>query len=220
MNRVKKVGRAESAFERLRACRVVPVVSMPSADCSEPLGEALLAAGLDCVEVTFRSEAAVESIRRLSALSGLMVGAGTVRTAEQAREAERAGAQFLVSPATRRVVVEYALSADLAVCPGVCTPTEVEQALDLGVSVVKFFPAGAYGGVRTLQALGAVYPEVPFFPTGGINPENLAQYLALGNVLCCGGTWLAPADLLSRRRFDEVESRARQALSVAAATAP
>lgn len=216
----KTLGRASEVYNQLRACRLVPVVKMPSVDCAEPLAEALLAAGLNCIEVTFRSDAALPAIAKLSQISGLLVGAGTVRTVEQARNAQAAGAAFIVSPATREPVVEYALSEDLGVCPGVCTPSEVERALDLGASVLKFFPAGAYGGVRTLQALGSVYPDVPFFPTGGINLENLADYLRQGNVLCCGGTWLAPPDVLAKKGFEQVEANARQALAVVAASSP
>jgi len=112
-------------------------------------------------------------------------------------------------------VVRHALASGIAVSPGVCTPTEVEQALDLGVKVLKFFPAESFGGTGTLKALGAVYPGVPFMPTGGINEKNLPEYLALENVLCCGGSWLADTKLLSEERFDEIERRAREASNLA-----
>jgi 2-dehydro-3-deoxyphosphogluconate aldolase / (4S)-4-hydroxy-2-oxoglutarate aldolase len=207
-------------FEQLRACRVVPVVKFPNASCAEGLGRALLAAGLPCIEVTFRSAAAEAAIRALSALPGLLVGAGTIRTVEQARTAQRAGARFVVSPGIREDVVKYALGEGLAVSPGVCTPSEVERALDLGVSVLKFFPAEPFGGVGTLKALGAVYPDVPFMPTGGINADNLLRYLALDNVICCGGSWMAETALLSEGRFDEIERRARQAASLAGSISP
>lgn len=206
-------------FERLRACRVVPVVKMPSAECAEGLGRALLAGGLPCIEVTFRSAAAEAGIRNLCRLPELLVGAGTIRSLEQARAAQRAGAQFLVSPGLRPDVVKFALDEGLPVSPGVCTPTEVEQALDLGVSVLKFFPAESFGGIGTLKALSAVYPDVSFIPTGGINADNLARYLALGNVLACGGSWLAETSLLSEGRFDEIERRAREAASIAGSRA-
>jgi 2-dehydro-3-deoxyphosphogluconate aldolase/(4S)-4-hydroxy-2-oxoglutarate aldolase len=207
-------------FEQLRACRVVPVVKFPNAECAEGLGRALLAAGLPCIEVTFRSAAAEAAIRSLSKLPGLLVGAGTIRTVEQARTAQRAGARFVVSPGIREDVVKYALGEGLPVSPGVCTPSEVERALDLGVSVLKFFPAEPFGGVGTLKALGAVYPDVPFMPTGGINADNLLRYLALDNVICCGGSWMAETALLSEGRFDEIERRARQAASLAGSGAP
>jgi 2-dehydro-3-deoxyphosphogluconate aldolase/(4S)-4-hydroxy-2-oxoglutarate aldolase len=202
-------------FETLRACRIVPVVKLPNADCAEPLARALLAGGISCVEVTFRSAAAEEGIQIMSRVTGLLVGAGTIRSVDQARTAKRAGARFVVSPGLRADVVRYALDEGIAVSPGVCTPSEVEQALDLGVKVLKFFPAESFGGTGMLKALGAVYPDVPFMPTGGINPKNLLDYLALENVLCCGGSWLAETKFLSERRFDEIERRAREASQLA-----
>jgi Entner-Doudoroff aldolase len=205
---------------QLEACRVVPVVQLPEVAHARPLGEALLAAGLSCVEVTFRSEAAERGIAELAQLPGLLVGAGTVRSVEQAKRAKAAGARFVVSPATRDDVVRYCLDEGLFCSPGVVTPSEVEHALDLGVSVLKLFPADVFGGLRALKAYSAVFPGVPFMPTGGITAENLAEYLALPNVLACGGSWLAGPDLLKQQRFAEVEARARQALGIArAATA-
>jgi 2-dehydro-3-deoxyphosphogluconate aldolase/(4S)-4-hydroxy-2-oxoglutarate aldolase len=201
--------------ERLRACRVIPVVQLPDVAHARPLGEALLRAGMNCIEVTFRSEAAEQGIKILSELEGLLVGAGTVRSVEQAKRALSAGARFVVSPAIREEVVRYCVDLGVFVSPGVCTPSEVERALDLGVKVVKFFPADAYGGARTLKALGAVYPQVPFIPTGGISADNLHEYLALKNVLAVGGSWLAGPELLSQGHFGEIEQRARHALTSA-----
>lgn len=206
-------------FEALRACRIVPVVKLPDAACAEPLGRALVAAGVPCVEVTFRSAAAEEGIGILSRVPGLLVGAGTIRSVEQARVAQRAGARFIVSPGLREDVVRYAIGEGVPVSPGVCTPSEVERAVDLGLSVLKFFPAESFGGVSTLKALGAVYPEVQFMPTGGINPDNLVKYLTLENVIACGGSWLAESQLLADARFDEIERRARHAASLAASAA-
>src|SRR5690349_7486590 len=202
-------------FEALKACRIVPVVKLPNVECAEQLGRALIAGGINCIEVTFRSAAAEEGIRVLARVPGLLVGAGTIRSVEQARTAQRAGARFVVSPALREDVVRYALGEGLAVSPGVCTPTEVEQALDLGVKVLKFFPAENFGGTSTLKAFAAVYPDVPFIPTGGINAKNLPEYLALDNGLCCGGSWLAEAKTLADGRFDEIERRAREASQLA-----
>jgi 2-dehydro-3-deoxyphosphogluconate aldolase/(4S)-4-hydroxy-2-oxoglutarate aldolase len=202
-------------FQALRACRIVPVVKLPDVECAEPLGRALLAGGITSVEITFRSAAAEAGIQSMAKLPGLLVGAGTIRSVEQARAAQRAGARFVVSPGLRADVVRYAQEQGLSISPGVCTPTEVEQALDLGVKVLKFFPAEQFGGIGTLKALGAVYPDVPFMPTGGINAKNLPEYLALENVLCCGGSWLAEPKLLSERRFEEIERRAREASQLA-----
>ncbi len=202
-------------FEALRACRIVPVVKLPNAGCAEPLGRALLAGGITCIEVTFRSAAAEEGIAILSRIPGLLVGAGTIRSVEQVRAAKRAGARFVVSPGLREDVVAHALAEGIAVSPGVCTPTEVERALDLGVKVLKFFPAESFGGTGTLKAFAAVYPGVPFMPTGGINAKNLRDYLSLDNVLCCGGSWLAETSTLSEGRFDEIERRASEASKLA-----
>jgi 2-dehydro-3-deoxyphosphogluconate aldolase/(4S)-4-hydroxy-2-oxoglutarate aldolase len=202
-------------FQALRACRIVPVVKLPDVECAEPLGRALLAGGINSVEITFRSAAAEAGIQSMAKLPGLLVGAGTIRSVDQARAAQRAGARFIVSPGLRADVVRYAQEQGLSMSPGVCTPTEVEQALDLGVKVLKFFPAEQFGGIGTLKALGAVYPDVPFMPTGGINAKNLPDYLALDNVLCCGGSWLAEPKLLSERRFEEIERRAREASQLA-----
>lgn len=213
-------GRMQSdVFDALRACRVVPVVKLPNAECAEGLGRALLAGGLPCVEITFRSAAAEAAIQKLASVPGLIVGAGTVRSVEQARAAERAGARFVVSPGLREDVVRYCVQAGIPVSPGVCTPGEVERALDAGARVLKFFPAENFGGIGTLKALGAVYPDVPFMPTGGINADNLARYLALENVLCCGGSWLADTQLLEEGRFDEIEKRSRDAARIAQGSA-
>lgn len=195
------------------------MVKLPDAGCAEGLGRALIAGGLPCVEVTFRSAAAEAAIGIMSAMPGLLVGAGTIRSVEQARAAKRAGARFVVSPGLREDVVRYCIDEGVPVAPGVCTPGEIERALDAGAKVLKFFPAENFGGIGTLKAFGAVYPDVPFMPTGGVNSENLAQYLALDNVLCCGGSWLAETKLLSEGRFDEIERRSRQAATIASARA-
>lgn len=203
-------------YEQLRECRVIPVVKVPNVECAEELGRALLRGGLSCVEVTFRSEAAAGAIEAMSAIPGLLVGAGTVRSVVQAEMARAAGAKFVVSPATQTTVVRHCVKVGLPMSPGVCTPSEVETALEAGAEVLKFFPAAAFGGTSTLKALGAVYPEVPFIPTGGINETNVVDYLSLKNVLACGGSWLTEMPLLLDRNWDEVERRARQASELAA----
>lgn len=203
-------------YEQLRECRVIPVVKVPNVECAEGLGRALLRGGLSCVEVTFRSEAAAGAIEAMSAIPGLLVGAGTIRNVVQAELARAAGAKFVVSPSTQPEVVRHCVKVGLPMSPGVCTPSEVENALDAGAKVLKFFPAEAFGGTRTLKALGAVYPDIPFIPTGGINEGNLVEYLSLKNVLACGGSWLAETQLLLDNNWDEVERRARQASELAA----
>ena len=199
----------------MRQSRVVVVVKVPDVECARPLGEALVEGGLSCVEVTFRSEAAAGAIEALCGVKGLLVGAGTVRSVEQADAARAAGARFVVGPGTQPEILRHCAAIDLPMCPGVCTPSEVEHALSCGARVLKFFPASVYGGTAALKAFGAVYPEVPFIPTGGINATNLVEYLSLKNVLACGGSWLAETNLLVERNFDEVRRRAREASELA-----
>lgn len=175
----------------LRELGVFPIFALESHDQAPFIGQALLKGGLPCAEVTFRTAAAAESIRRLtSEFPDLLVGAGTVLSTDQARAARQAGASFIVSPGLNPAVVDDCLVNDFPIFPGVCTPTEIEAALRKGLSILKFFPAEAIGGTNYLQAVSAPFPGVRFLPTGGINQSNLADYLKLDCVLACGGTWL------------------------------
>jgi 2-dehydro-3-deoxyphosphogluconate aldolase/(4S)-4-hydroxy-2-oxoglutarate aldolase len=200
-------------LDRLAELRIVPVLTAADADQAERACEALLAGGLSAVEITFRTEAAAEAIARVAAIDGLLVGAGTVLSPEQLRLALEAGARFAVAPGTNEAVVASALGAGVPFIPGAATPTEIERARALGCHAVKIFPASILGGPAFLKAVAAVYPDVRFVPTGGVNPENLASYLELPSVLACGGTWICEQSLLREGRFDEVERRAREALS-------
>ena len=204
-------------LQRLRAVRVVPVVELPSADDAVPLAEALVAAGLPCAEITFRTGAAragLEAIRQR--FPELLLGAGTVLTNEQLDAAAGCGVDFVVSPGLNATLVEDCRSRALPVLPGVCTPTEIEQARALGLEVVKFFPAEATGGTALLRALCGPYRDLSFVPTGGIDATNLASYLALGQVAACGGSWLAKPELLRAGRFDRVGELAAEAVAIAA----
>ena len=174
-------------------CRIVPVVVINQADRATSLGEALIAGGLPVAEVTFRTDAAPEAIRRMSADANLLVGAGTVLSVAQVDQAVDAGAQFIVSPGFSADVVRRAQHHGLPVFPGAVTPTEIMAALDLGLTTLKFFPANVYGGAAALKALGAPFPQVSFMPTGGISLANLADYLSLPNVAAVGGSWMVPA---------------------------
>ncbi|HEY7538280.1 MAG TPA: bifunctional 4-hydroxy-2-oxoglutarate aldolase/2-dehydro-3-deoxy-phosphogluconate aldolase [Gaiellaceae bacterium] len=208
------------AFERLARTRVVPVLTASDPDEAERACQALLEGGLSAVEITFRTETAADAIRRIARIDGLLVGAGTVVSPEQLGAAVDAGARFAVAPGTNPAVVDAARRANLPFAPGVATPTEVERARGLGCLVVKIFPASLVGGPPFLAALAAVYPEIRFVPTGGINRENLASYLELPAVLACGGTWICEPALLRERRFDEIERRAREAVGQAALAGP
>lgn len=202
-------------LERLGLLGVVPVVEIERAEDAVELGKALLAGGLPCAEITFRTAAAEEAIRRISSsLPQIIVGAGTVLSVDQASKAVSAGAQFIVSPGFNQKVVDWCLQREIPVTPGVLTPTEIEMALDRGLKVLKFFPAEAMGGVATLKAISAPYKGVRFIPTGGINQDNLADYLALPSVHCCGGSWMVKAHLISAGRFDEITRLTEEAVSV------
>jgi 2-dehydro-3-deoxyphosphogluconate aldolase/(4S)-4-hydroxy-2-oxoglutarate aldolase len=204
-----------SLLEQLRAYRLVPVIVLEDAHAAVPLAHALLQGGLPCAEITFRTGAAAEAIRRISAESpDLMVGAGTVLTSKQAAEARAAGARFVVTPGFGPNVIDYCLEHGLPVFPGVCTPTEIETALSRGLDVLKFFPAEAAGGVAYLKAIGAPYGSVQFMPTGGINANNLASYLALRNVVACGGSWMAPADWISAGQYDRIRTETARAVEI------
>jgi 2-dehydro-3-deoxyphosphogluconate aldolase / (4S)-4-hydroxy-2-oxoglutarate aldolase len=194
-------------IERLQELAIIPVVSITKLENALPLAESLLAGGLPCAEITFRTAAAAESISEVRVrFPEILLGAGTVLTVEQAETAIDAGAQYIVSPGTNPAVVEFCLSKNLTVFPGVCTPTEIEMALSHGVDVVKFFPAEPMGGINFLKAISAPYRRVRFIPTGGIDAENLATYLAFERVLACGGSWMVKPELINAGDFELIRN--------------
>lgn len=202
-------------FQKLGLLGVLPVVTIERPEHAVELGRALLAAGLPCAEITFRTAAAEEAIQRLtSSLPEMLVGAGTVLTADQARLAVSAGAQFIVSPGFNPGVVDWCLENRVPITPGIATPTEIEMALEKGVKILKFFPAESLGGIPMLKAIAAPYAGIRFIPTGGINPGNLADYLAQPMVHCCGGSWLVRTELISSARFEEITRLSREAVSI------
>jgi len=196
----------------LATLRVVPVVVLEDASQAEALGAALKAGGLACAEVTFRTSAAEEALRRMALDTDLLVGAGTVLQAEQVDRALEAGARFIVTPGFSRRVVERCQARGVVVYPGVATPTEIQMALEIGIDIVKFFPAEASGGVDALKAIAAPFPMVRFIPTGGINAGNLASYLGLESVLAVGGSWMVAPALIASGKFDEISRLTRQAV--------
>ena len=197
---------------------LVPVVEIPDAALAGPLGQALLAGGLPCAEITFRTSSAAAAIAVLRReCPDLLVGAGTVLTPAQVDAAADAGAAFIVAPGFNPVTLERARARGLPMIPGVCTPTEIEQALSHGVDVLKFFPAEAAGGVAFLRAVSAPYKNVRFIPTGGVSASNLASYLALPQVLACGCSWMVSKGLLLRGDFEAIRRLTSEAVSVAAA---
>ncbi|MFP4363384.1 MAG: bifunctional 4-hydroxy-2-oxoglutarate aldolase/2-dehydro-3-deoxy-phosphogluconate aldolase [Spirochaetia bacterium] len=196
----------------LEEAGIVPVIKISDPVLAPRLGETLFQAGLPAAEITFRTKAASESMRKMKdRCPELTVGAGTVLTPEQVTQAYQSGADFLVSPGLNQNVVHAAQEVGLPIFPGVDSPTAIEQALQLGIKVMKFFPAQQSGGTGFLKAMKGPYPDVTFFPTGGINQENLIDYLRLPNVIACGGSWVVPQDLLSRGNFAEIEKTAADA---------
>ncbi|HEX2477135.1 MAG TPA: bifunctional 4-hydroxy-2-oxoglutarate aldolase/2-dehydro-3-deoxy-phosphogluconate aldolase [Lacipirellulaceae bacterium] len=206
----------KTALERIAKLKLIPMVVMDHAEHAGPFGDALVAGGLPVAEITFRTEAAETSIRELAKRGDLLVGAGTVLSKELADRAIDAGAQFIVAPGTNPEVVEHVLTRGRTMIPGVVSPTEIEFALSLGVSTLKFFPAETMGGVAMLKALAGPYPDVRFIPTGGITPELLPNYLKLTSVAACGGSWLAPRDLLATGKFDAIKVLIEQAVKIIA----
>ncbi len=196
---------------------VVPVVVLEEAKDALPLAKALVEGGLPCAEVTFRTEAAEESIRLMSEkYPEMLVGAGTVLTTKQVDRAAAAGAKFIVSPGFDPEIVDYCLEKKIPVFPGCITPSEVAQAVKRGLEVVKFFPAEQAGGVAMIKAMAAPYTMVKFMPTGGISAKNLKDYLSFDRVLCCGGSWMVKGDMIRNGEFDKIREMTKEAVELAA----
>lgn len=195
----------------LQRTRVVPLIVIDDAKNAAPLAQALSMGGLPCAEIAFRTPAASEALRRLrEADPGILVGAGTILTPQQAAEAKDAGAQFIITPGFNPRVVDYCQAYDIPIYPGVCTPTEIEAALEKGLTTLKFFPAEAIGGVEALKAISGPYSFVRFIPTGGLKAASLQSYLALKNVVAIGGSWMAPRDWIAAGEFDRIRAEAEQ----------
>lgn len=202
---------------RLAEVRLIPVVVLDRAEDAWPLGQALKAGGLPCAEVTFRTAAAEEAIREMSKDPDLLVGAGTVVTAEQVDLAVAAGAKFVVSPGFSSAVVARCQAVGVPILPGVATASEVMMALDAGLDAVKFFPAEANGGVAALRAIAAPFGSMRFVPTGGVNADNLIDYLRVPAVLAVGGSWMVAPKVIAAGDFDEVARLSAEAVAIVAA---
>ena len=199
-------------INKIEATKIVPVVVLHDADAATDLAEALLIGNLPCAEVTFRTEAALDAIKKIANFEEILLGAGTVLTVDQVKSAVDCGAQFIVSPGLNPKVVSYCLDKKIPIVPGVCNPTDIEMALDFGLEVLKFFPAEAMGGVNTLKAISAPYKDVKFMPTGGIGIHNIGDYLSLSNVIACGGSWMVKNELIKSGDFDMISSLAKVAV--------
>ncbi|MDD2980103.1 MAG: bifunctional 4-hydroxy-2-oxoglutarate aldolase/2-dehydro-3-deoxy-phosphogluconate aldolase [Hespellia sp.] len=202
-------------LEQFQKIGIIPVVVLNDAKDAKPLAKALIDGNLPCAEVTFRTEAAAESIRVMSeAYPELLVGAGTVLTTQQVDQAVSAGAKFIVSPGLNPCVVSYCIQKGVPVCPGIVTPGEIEQAMELGLDVVKFFPAEPSGGLPMIQAMCAAYTTLKVMPTGGINEKNVVDYLKNDKILACGGSWMVKSSLIENGEFEQITQLCRQAADI------
>ncbi len=201
-------------LERFQKLGIIPVVKIDNAKDAAPLAKALCEGGLPVAEVTFRTEAAEEAIRLMvEACPDMFVGAGTVLTTEQVDRAVAAGAKFIVSPGLNPKIVKYCIEKGVPITPGTSSPTDIEQAIELGLEAVKFFPAEASGGLAKIKAMAAPYVNMMFMPTGGINQKNLISYLDFPKILACGGSWMVSEALINSGEFDEIKKLTREAVN-------
>jgi 2-dehydro-3-deoxyphosphogluconate aldolase/(4S)-4-hydroxy-2-oxoglutarate aldolase len=202
-------------FDELKKIRLVPVIAINDAADAVPLGGALIRGGLPCAEITFRTDAAEDAIKNLSkAYPEMLIAAGTVLTAEQADRAIGAGATFIVAPGLNRKVAEHCIKKGYPYAPGIMTPSEIEVALELGLNVVKFFPAEQAGGINMIKALSAPYTKLRFMPTGGINRKNISDYLSFNKVIAVGGSFMATSQMIADKKFDEIEALTKEAVEL------
>ncbi|EGR0758158.1 bifunctional 4-hydroxy-2-oxoglutarate aldolase/2-dehydro-3-deoxy-phosphogluconate aldolase [Vibrio parahaemolyticus] len=204
-----------SIKEQLKTLKVIPVIAIDKAEDIIPLGKVLAENGLPAAEITFRSEAAVEAIRLLRETQpDMLIGAGTVLNREQAIVAKEAGATFIVSPGFNPNTVKACQEIEIDIVPGVNNPSTVEAALEMGLTTLKFFPAEASGGINMVKSLLAPYTDIELMPTGGINPANIKDYLAIPRVLACGGTWMVDKKLIEEGNWEELARLTREAVAL------
>lgn len=204
-----------AVLEKISKIGIVPVVKIDRVEDAVPLAAALCNGGLPCAEVTFRTDAAAGAIKAMTdTFPGMCVGAGTVLNAAQVDAAVEAGAQFIVSPGLNPNTVKYCIEKNVPVTPGTSSPSDIEQAIELGLDVVKFFPAEQSGGLAKIKAMAAPYVNMKFMPTGGINAKNLTSYLDFNKIIACGGSWMVPGDLINAGDWDKIEELTREAVQV------
>ena len=200
-------------LEEIRRIGIVPVIKIDDASKAIPLAKALMAGGIPCAEITFRTAQAEEAISLINReVPDILLGAGTVLSTGQADKAIAAGAKFIVSPGFNKLVVSHCAEKGLPIIPGCSSPTDIELALEMGLTAVKFFPAEQAGGLEYIKAVSAPYPSMHFIPTGGINAQNIAKYIAFEKILACGGSWMAGADLINLGDFDRISALCREAI--------
>ena len=200
-------------FKQLHDFGLVPVIKITKVENAVPLAKALKEGGLNCAEITFRTACAKEAIAEITkAVPDMLVGAGTILTTEQADAAIEAGSKFIVSPGLNPKVVKHCLEKGIPVLPGCATPSEVEQALELGLKAVKFFPAEAAGGLNMIKSMSAPYGNLMFMPTGGINEDNMLSYLSFNKIIACGGSFMVKDSLIDAGNFEEITKLTRSAV--------
>ncbi|WEM41210.1 bifunctional 4-hydroxy-2-oxoglutarate aldolase/2-dehydro-3-deoxy-phosphogluconate aldolase [Photobacterium sp. DA100] len=206
---------SQQIIEKLKAFKVIPVIQINDVSQAVPLAKTLVENGLPVAEVTFRTEAAAEAIRLMrEAYPQMCIGAGTVLNAEQVDRAKEAGSEFVVAPGLNPNTVRYCLEQGIPMVPGINNPSQVEQALEMGLTFLKFFPAEASGGINMIKSLLAPYVDVSLMPTGGIGKANVRDYLAIDRVICCGGTWMVAPALIENGDWDEIGRLVREAVEL------
>ncbi len=202
-----------TVLEQIAKIGIVPVIKIDDVEKAVPLAKALIAGGIPCAEVTFRTAQGEEAIRRMSRdVPEILVGAGTVLTTEQVDRAMAAGAKFIVSPGLNPKIVAYCVQKGIPITPGCTNPSDVEVAIEHGLEVVKFFPAEQAGGLEYIKAMSAPYTSMKFMPTGGINAANITKYLAFDKILACGGSWMVNPDMIAADKFDEISALCKEAI--------
>ena len=201
--------------EKIASTRLLPVIKLDRAEDAAPLAEALCEGGLPVMEITFRTDAAEDSIRAvIKSFPDVLTGAGTVITLEQVKKAHDAGARYVVTPGISVAVIEYCCLNDIPVYPGACTPSEIIQVMEFGLDIIKFFPAAQYGGLPTIKALSAPFPTLKFIPTGGVSMSNLCDYLAFEKVIACGGSWMVKDDMIKAGDFKGITTLVKEAVAL------
>ncbi len=205
----------DEMLKQVEAFKVVPVVVIENVEDAIPLAQALVNGGLPVAEVTFRTAAAPDAIKAMSEkFPELCVGAGTVINVEQCKKAVECGAKFIVSPGYSEEVTQYCIENEIPIFPGICTPTELINVVNHGLPVAKFFPAAQYGGLKTINALGSVFPQMKFMPTGGVSESNVLEYLASPKIIAAGGSWMVKGDLIKAGKFDEIEAMTKSVVEL------
>lgn len=205
----------DKIIDRLTEKKLVPVIALTDEKNAEPLAQALLDASLRCMEITYRTDAAAGAISRLrERFPEIAIGAGTITNVKQAEDAVQAGSQYIVSPGLDDEVVKWCQSQQIPVIPGVATPTEVQRAMNLGLTTLKFFHSEASGGTRFLSGMAGPFADIQFIPSGGINEQNLAEYIKLKNVIAVGGSWFVKKTLIASGQFQEITRRTKRALEI------